>query len=101
MYDPLTPEQLLNWRKKFAFDLGPYASIMPDAEIQDFHNRLQDRFDFNILTTGFLDAISSPKTAPSSPFCDCNPITTGSTRHMNDKITCNACHKERNDNPTE
>ena len=44
---PLTPEKIENWRKIIASTVvsglmvGPYAYIMPDAEVQRYRDRMQ------------------------------------------------------------
>ena len=38
---PLTPEQIKNWRNVLVGMVGPYALIMPDADVQKFRDRMQ------------------------------------------------------------
>lgn len=46
-FKPLTPDQIENWRKIIASTIvngrvvGPYAYIMPDAEVQRYRDRTQ------------------------------------------------------------
>lgn len=41
----LTPEQMQNWRKLLVGIVGPYALIMPEAQIQEFRGKIQDKAD--------------------------------------------------------
>ena len=47
IFKPLTPEQIDNWRRIIAstvvngLKIGPYAYIMPDAEVQRYRDRMQ------------------------------------------------------------
>jgi len=38
---PLTPEQIKNWRNVLLGMIGPYALLMPDAEVQAMRDKLQ------------------------------------------------------------
>jgi len=40
--DKLNSEQIKNWRSVLATIIGPYALIMPEEEIEEFRNKLQD-----------------------------------------------------------
>lgn len=31
---PLTPQQIQNWRNQLALTIGPYALIMPEADVE-------------------------------------------------------------------
>ena len=42
---PLTPEQIENWRSVLVGQIGPYAYIMPDSEIQLRHDKMQEIAD--------------------------------------------------------
>ena len=42
MTDQLTAEQIQNWRRMLISTLGPYALIMPDAEVQKYRDRMQE-----------------------------------------------------------
>jgi len=37
----LTPEQVQNWRRVLCGMIGPYALLMPDAEVQKIRDRFQ------------------------------------------------------------
>ena len=39
--EKLTPEQIQNWRKVLVGMFGPYALLMPDAEVQEFGYTIQ------------------------------------------------------------
>ena len=39
----LTPEQVANWRNVLVPMLGPYALLMPPAEINAVRDRMQER----------------------------------------------------------
>lgn len=39
----LTPEQVENWRKVLRGAIGPYASIMPEEQIQELVARMQSQ----------------------------------------------------------
>lgn len=39
----LSKEQIENWRKVLCHQLGPYALIMPEEQIQAIRDRMQDR----------------------------------------------------------
>ncbi len=41
----LTPEQIKNWRQVLFGMIGPYALIMPDAEVQLLRDRMQQQVD--------------------------------------------------------
>ena len=41
----LTPSQIENWRKMLVKSFGPYALIMPVADIQLARDRMQKAFD--------------------------------------------------------
>ena len=45
MPDKLTAEQIENWRVVLISLLGPYALLMSDAEIQEFHDKFQEGLD--------------------------------------------------------
>ncbi len=42
MSDKLTAEQIENWRVVLTSLFGPYALLMPDTEVQEFHDSLQE-----------------------------------------------------------
>lgn len=46
----LTPEQVENWRRVLSAMIGPYAWVMPVAEVQKIRDRLQ-QFAANPTTT--------------------------------------------------
>lgn len=39
----LTPEQIKNWRNVLCVQIGPYALIAPDSEIQAMKDEMQRR----------------------------------------------------------
>jgi sugar-specific transcriptional regulator TrmB len=39
----LSPEQVANWRQVLLRVVGPYALIMPEAMVQEFRDRIQER----------------------------------------------------------
>jgi hypothetical protein len=41
MSEPLTDEQVENWRRVLAGMFGPYAFLMPREQIQAFRDRMQ------------------------------------------------------------
>lgn len=41
MSTPLTDEQIENWRRVMVSIIGPYALVMPKAEIQILRDRMQ------------------------------------------------------------
>lgn len=41
----MTPEQIKNFRGVLAHMVGPYAYIMPDAMVEEFRDRIQDRIN--------------------------------------------------------
>jgi hypothetical protein len=41
--EPLTAQQIENWRKAMSVIIGPYALIMPISEIEDFRRNLQEK----------------------------------------------------------
>jgi DNA-binding GntR family transcriptional regulator len=41
----MTPEQIKNFRQVLAHMVGPYAYIMPDAMVEEFRDRIQDRIN--------------------------------------------------------
>ena len=41
----LTPEQIANWRKMMSAQLGPYAYLMPDEDVQKYKDKMQERVD--------------------------------------------------------
>ena len=42
MSEPLTAEQIKNWRYILFKQLGPYAFIMPDSQVQAFRDKFQN-----------------------------------------------------------
>lgn len=40
----LTPEQIKNWRNVLLGMIGPYAMLMPDADVQMMRDRMQANF---------------------------------------------------------
>lgn len=38
----LSPEQIMNWRRVLSLQFGPIAYILPDAEIQEFRDKMQE-----------------------------------------------------------
>lgn len=45
MTKKLTSEQIENWRKALVITFGPYAMIMSDEQIQNYHDRMQASID--------------------------------------------------------
>lgn len=43
--DPLTPEQLLNWRDILHKQIGKYAYEISDQRIQEYRDKLQEYVD--------------------------------------------------------
>ena len=43
--DKLKPEQIESWRQVLCVTLGPYALIMPDAEVQEIRDKMQKYVD--------------------------------------------------------
>ena len=43
--EPLTEEQIQNWRRVLTMTLGPYALIMPVEEVQKMRNMMQEEAD--------------------------------------------------------
>jgi hypothetical protein len=41
----LSPTQIENWRKVLCMQLGPYALIMPDSDIQKMRDKMQNWAD--------------------------------------------------------
>jgi DNA-binding FadR family transcriptional regulator len=41
----MTPEQIKNFRQVLAHMVGPYAYFMPDAMVQEFRDRIQERLN--------------------------------------------------------
>jgi hypothetical protein len=41
----LTPKQIENWRRVLCGTIGPYALMMPDAEVQRLRNSMQRRIN--------------------------------------------------------
>jgi hypothetical protein len=41
----LTDEQVENWRKILAMTLGPYAYMMPKADVQKMRDKMQSQVD--------------------------------------------------------
>jgi len=41
----LTPLQIENWRTQLTMQFGPYARIMPEADIQAYANKIQSAFN--------------------------------------------------------
>ena len=48
---PLTPEQIKHWRGVLLRMLGPYALIMPEADIQEMRTKFQEMVDADIELT--------------------------------------------------
>ena len=43
MNNPMTPEQIKNWREILCVMLGPYALIMPEEMVYKFRDKFQDK----------------------------------------------------------
>ena len=43
--EPLTDEQIDNWRNLLSLSVGPYAFIMPKEEVQKLADKMQDQFN--------------------------------------------------------
>ncbi len=41
----MTPEQIKNWRNVLISALGPYALLMPEADIIAYKNKMQEAID--------------------------------------------------------
>ena len=41
----MTPEQIQNWRKVLVGMLGPYALIMPEADVEKFRDKFQEHVE--------------------------------------------------------
>jgi hypothetical protein len=44
-YEAMTAEQIINFRKVLADMIGPWALLMPDREIENVRNVLQDKLN--------------------------------------------------------
>lgn len=82
MTEPMTDEQIENWRRVLFQMIGPYAFFMPREHIQAYRDRMQ----------AAVDAL------PEATLCSCDPKREGKTIHLDGRVTCNKCHKEREDN---
>lgn len=47
MSEPMTPEQIENWRRVLIVTLGPYALHMPAEQIQAYRDKMQAALDSN------------------------------------------------------
>lgn len=54
MNEPLTPQQIDNWRTMLLGMIGPYALIMPAEHIQQYRDKLQARAN-KLATEGTHD----------------------------------------------
>ena len=45
MDEQLSPEQIKNWRKILSAQLGAYAFVMPESEIQQMRDNMQAHVD--------------------------------------------------------
>lgn len=50
--EKLTPEQIKNWRGVLSMTIGPYAHLMPDADVQKYRDRLQSKINRGSNTKG-------------------------------------------------
>ena len=41
----LTPKQIKNWRRILISLIGPYALLLPEFQIQEYRNKLQNRIN--------------------------------------------------------
>ena len=41
----MTPEQIKNWRSILGAQIGPYAFIMPDEEVEAIRDKMQSDID--------------------------------------------------------
>lgn len=48
--EPLTTEQVENWRKVLSGMIGPYALIMPTTHVEAFRKRMQEVADKSTLS---------------------------------------------------
>lgn len=71
----MTDAQIENWRKVLYRMFGPVALLCPAEQIQAYRDWLQAEMD--------------------NHFCACDPAKHGTTRHRDDRVTCNKCGKER------
>lgn len=78
----LTPEQIESWRKALTWTVGPWALIMPESEIEKVADRYQARFG---------EARFEPEVKP----CECDQARIGQTTHVDGRVTCNKCKRER------
>ena len=85
MGEPLTDQQIENWRKILSFQFGPYALFMPREMVQNFRDRMQEHFS------------SIAEAEPQKSACDCDPEHNGKTIMKDGRVTCNKCHLPRNE----
>lgn len=76
----LTDKQIENWRIVLSQSLGFIAFYLPRMDIELFAKIMQDKLDEGI---------------EKYQFCTCDETKNGETIHVDGKITCNKCHKER------
>ncbi len=84
MNKPLTDEQIKNWKRILAAQIGPYAFLMSRETIQLYRNRIQK----------FLDQTNN-KNWLESQICSCDPNYHGATTRRDGSVICNHCQKER------
>lgn len=85
MGEPLTDQQIENWRKILSFQFGPYALFMPREMVQNFRDRMQEHFS------------SIAEAEPQKSACDCDPEHNGKTIMKDGRVICNKCHLPRNE----
>lgn len=85
----LTNEQVENWRKVvLPFVLGPWASLMPDADIERFVNGLQDYIDAD-------DEHEKRRTATNTYHEDRASVTVAEDRAMKAREAARAAREDR------
>ena len=80
----LTDTQVSNWRHVLFGLIGPYAVLMPRADVEKLAKVFQNQM--NTLAN---------QVAPKNPFCECDQSHYGKSVGKDGVITCNNCKKER------
>jgi hypothetical protein len=81
--EPLTDEQVDNWRNVLCGMYGIVGLLMPREQIEKLVDRYQD-----------MAIRAAEEAAP----CSCDPSRNGTTKHTDGRVTCNKCGKEREQN---
>lgn len=98
----MTPEQILNFRKVLRLQFGPLESLFTDEDVVRYRDMLQKKVDSGDLDADLNKGIVGKsvvqlpeRNSLASITCMCDKKFHSSTTHVDGRVECNHCHKDR------